>query len=99
MFYDRIPHDQLTTLAAMTYTLGVDLDALEEMTAYAVRADTHGLVHEELARAFVPDQGRLRRLHRAGLIHDPYEAAGCCGMPAERHCWTIHRPVLEAAML
>lgn len=99
MFYDRIPYGRLIVLADLSDTLQADLDALEELTAYAIRADTHGTVHEELVRAFVPDQGRIRRLHRAGLIHDPYEAQGCCGMPGERSCWTIHRDVLEAAML
>lgn len=98
MFAERLPYTRLAQLADITDTLEVDVRALEELTAYCMRADTGGTIHRELARAFVPDQGRLRRLNTAGLIHDQQEAADCCGMPGEAGHWTLHRGVLDAAL-
>jgi hypothetical protein len=98
MFHERLPYARLMMLADLTDTLEADVNGLEELAAYALRADTGGTVHRELARAFVPNQSRLRRLHAAGLIHDPQEAADCCGMPGETGHWTLHRGVLDAAL-
>lgn len=98
MFSERLPYTRLMALAEITMTLDEDVRGLEELTAYCMRADTGGTIHRELARAFVPDLSRLRRLNAAGLIHDPAEAVECCGMPGEASHWTLHRGVLDAAL-
>lgn len=99
MFLERLPPDRLTLLADATDTFLEDVAALMELAAWSVREDTAGVVSRELARVFVPSQARLRRLQRAGLLHDHVDLAicGCCKLPSSANSWTLHRQVLAAA--
>lgn len=101
MFASRLPYTRVTMLADLgnPTTLTADLAALEEMAAYCLRADTAGIIHRELVRAFVGTQAGVRRLHRAELIHDPDDVVACgCRMPTAPLSWTLHRDVLAAVL-
>lgn len=98
MFYERLPYDRLMILAGLSSTVDDDVAALEELAAYCKRADLR-VISPELLMAFVPSQARRRRLHRAGLIHDPDDPVWCqCGAPSVPGCWSLHAPVLAACI-
>lgn len=100
MFYARLPYDRLIMLADLSRSLVVDVEALRRLAAYCYQHDTGGLVHREVARVYVPDPERLRRLHRAALIHEPADVGWCrCGARVDPGCWSLHPPVLAAAAL
>lgn len=98
MFYERLPYDRLMMLADLSRTLNADLDALGRLAGFSYWQDTGGLIHREIARAYVPDPDRLDRLHRAGLLHEPFDVGWCrCGARTDPGCWSLHPPVLAAA--
>lgn len=103
-FRDRLdrlagePMDKLTHMSDDAFER--DLTALWELACYCLRDDTGGLISRELARVFIPDGSRLYRLYAAGFLHDPYDlrTGRCdCGVRTALGCFSVHRPVLDAA--